>query len=347
MHSRRAFLKWFGLTGLAAAALGGGAAAITRAGQGDAGAAGHGGAADITPSGGSSSSPSLTVEQMDAAHEQSMKQFPARTRGRGLQPLEPEVRDGVKVFRLTARPGKWETSPGHEVDLFLFNDQFPGPLIRVQEGDRVRVVVQNELPESTSVHWHGLRVPNAMDGVTYLNQKPIKPGESFTYEFTVRNAGTHTYHSHHNSAVQVSKGLVGPFVVDAKDSARHYGADREAFLFLMDGTAGLTINGKSFPATEPIVARKNERVRLRILNLGAMAHPMHLHGMTMEIVEKDGNPLRVPYECDTINVAPGERYDAIVVANELGVWALHCHILPHAESEHGMFGMTTVFIVEG
>ena len=214
------------------------------------------------------------------------------------------------------------------------------------EGDKVRIKVTNKLKESTSVHWHGLRIPNNMDGVTYMNQDPITPGSTFTYEFVAKPAGTHMYHAHHNSAKQQMAGLAGAFIIDPKDPKSDPPYDKDYVLMLNDTTIGLTINGKGFPATEPLTAKLGERIRLRFLNMGQMYHPMHLHGLPMEIFARDGYPLPMPYKCDTVSVGPGERWDAIVVADEAGTWAFHCHILPHAESEHGMFGMTTAVIVQ-
>lgn len=338
MQSRRQFLKYAGVGGAALAAVGSGVLSfqtLAKERPADAPAADHN----------APGSDSANAEEMDRMHEQGMLAFPAPTAAQGLQPLEHTLEDGFKVFRLVARKSRWEVEPGRVVDAWTFNDMFPGPLIRVTEGDRLRIIVRNELDESTSIHWHGLKLPNNMDGVTYLNQPPIAPGATFTYEFTARNPGTHGYHSHHNGVKQVPMGLAGALVIDPQDSRRRYEADREAFLFLMDGTHGYTLNGKSFPATSPITAHLGERVRLRFVNFGSMVHPMHLHGLHMEVVEKDGYALRNPYDCDTLCVAPGERYDAIVTADEPGQWAFHCHVLQHAESEHGMFGMVTVFDV--
>jgi FtsP/CotA-like multicopper oxidase with cupredoxin domain len=153
----------------------------------------------------------MTPDEMDAMHEAGVKAFPAPTEGLGGQPLSFEMDGDVKVFRLTCQVVNWEYAPGQRAEAWTYNGVVPGPEIRVTEGDKVRVLVTNELPESTAVHWHGLVVPNAMDGVPFITQPPIKPGETFTYEFQVRegNAGSHMYHSHHNAAVQVTKGLLG------------------------------------------------------------------------------------------------------------------------------------------
>ncbi len=294
--------------------------------------------------------PQLTVRQkadaMDAMHEAGMKAFPARTAGTGNVLLSPRMEGGVKVFDLTTSEIDWEYAPGQHSPAWAYNGQVPGPQIRVREGDRVRINLTNNLTQSTSIHFHGLELPNDQDGVPYLTQKPVKPGERYTYEFTVPNAGSHMYHSHHNSTAQVSKGLLGAFVVEPKDRTREPKVDLDYVMILNDGPHGYTLNGKGFPATAPIVAKQGQTVRIRFMNEGMMIHPMHLHGMHMTVIAKDGWDQPVPWRCDTLNIAPGERWDVIVKATNPGAWAFHCHILPHAETEHGMYGMVTAFIVE-
>lgn len=286
------------------------------------------------------------VDEMDRHHEEGLNSFPAPTKGLGGQPLEYVMDGDVKVFNLTCSVIEWETEPGKTVTAWTYNEQVPGPEIRATEGETVRIIVTNELPESTVVHWHGLMLPNAMDGMAFLTQPPIKPGESFTYEFEARNPGSHMYHSHHNAAFQVSMGLLGAFIIDPADPSTRPAYDREYTIILNDGPHGFTINGKSFPATQPVMAKQGEKVLIRYMNEGMMIHPMHLHGMPQLVVAKDGWLQPMPWYCDTLNIAPGERWDVIVDATELGAWAFHCHILTHAESAHGMFGMVTLFIVE-
>jgi FtsP/CotA-like multicopper oxidase with cupredoxin domain len=283
---------------------------------------------------------------MDAHHEKGIKAFPAKTEGLGNQLLAPRMEKGVKCFDLKATVRRWETEPGKSVEAWVYNDQLPGPMIRVKEGDRVRVTLTNDLPESTAIHFHGLELPVEMDGVPFITQPPVKPGESFTYEFTVPNSGSHMYHSHHNAAKQVAMGLLGAFIVEPKSPRAIERADVDYTMILNDGMHGYTLNGKGFPATEPIKAKLGQKVRIRFMNEGMMIHPMHLHGMHMTVIDKDGWPQPAPWKCDTLNIAPGERWDVIVNANNPGVWAFHCHILPHAETEHGMFGMVTALIVE-
>jgi FtsP/CotA-like multicopper oxidase with cupredoxin domain len=296
-----------------------------------------------------SESDELTADEMDAMHEAGIKAFPVETHGLGGQPLQFKLDGDVKVFRLICQLTNWEFAPGEFVEAWTYNGVVPGPEIRVTEGDTVRFEVTNELPQSTAVHWHGLVVPNDQDGVPFITQPPIKPGETFTYEFPIRdgNAGTHMYHAHHNSAFQVTRGLLGSFIVEPKDPASRPAFDREYTIVLNDGPiGGYSLNGKSFPATQPLMARRGEKVLIRYMNEGMMIHPMHLHGMPMTVTAADGYLLPQPYMCDTINIAPGQRFETIVDATEVGTWAFHCHILSHAETEHGMFGMVTALIVE-
>jgi FtsP/CotA-like multicopper oxidase with cupredoxin domain len=285
------------------------------------------------------------ADAMDAMHEKGVKAFPAPTAGKGNQLMAPRMEGRVKCYDLTAREMQWEVEPGRKVLAWAFNGQVPGPQIRVREGDRVRVIVHNELPESTAIHFHGLETPNDQDGVPFITQPPIKPGTSYTYEFTVPNAGSHMYHSHHNAATQTMLGMLGAFVVEPKHPTAIEKADVDYVMILNDGPHGYTLNGKSFPATEPIVVTRGQKLRIRYMNEGMMIHPMHLHGMHMTVIAKDGWDQPAPWKCDTLNIAPGERWDVIVNCNNPGTWAFHCHILPHAESEHGMFGMVTALIV--
>jgi FtsP/CotA-like multicopper oxidase with cupredoxin domain len=291
----------------------------------------------------------LTVDEMDAMHEKSVRAFPAATKGLGGQPLEHEMDGDVKVFRLACQLVEWEFDVGQTVEAWAYNGVVPGPEIRVTEGDKVRVIVENQLPESTAVHWHGLIVPNDQDGVPFLTQPLIKPGLTYTYEIQIRdgNVGSHMYHSHSNAAKQVQLGMLGPFIVEPKDPSTRPAFDREYTMILNEGPiAGYSINGKGFPSTQPLTAKRGERVLVRFMNEGAMIHPMHLHGMPMQVIANDGWLIPQPYLCDTLNVAPGQRLDVIIEATELGAWAFHCHILSHAETDHGMFGMVTALIVE-
>lgn len=285
-------------------------------------------------------------QEMDKMHEAGIKAFPAKTAGKGNQPLTPRLEGEVKVFELTCSVFQWEVTPGTLVEACGYNTQVPGPEIRVTEGDKVRIIIKNDLPESTAVHWHGVIVPNNQDGVPFMTQPPITPGSTFTYEFAARNPGSHMYHSHHNATKQVGRGLLGAFIIEPKDRAKDPAYDIDYTMILNDQLGGFTINGKGFPATEAIKAKRGQKIRFRYMNEGMMIHPMHLHGMPQQTFSKDGWNLPQPYMNDTVNIAPGERWDVIVDCTEVGVWAFHCHILSHAESEHGMLGMVTALIVE-
>lgn len=290
------------------------------------------------------------VQEMDDLHEAGVKAFVANIEANSKtfwpQKMPFKMDGDTKVFEITCRAIDWETSPGNKVPTFSYNGVVPGQEIRVTEGDKVRFLVKNQLPESTAIHWHGIHTPNAMDGVPFVTQKPIKPGETFTYEFVAKPAGSHMYHSHHNAADQVTRGLLGAFVVEPKDKGKDVKFDSEYTMILNDANVGLTINGKSFPATAPIIAKVGEKVRVRFMNEGLIIHPWHSHGMYMNVVAKDGATLSSPYLADTLNIAPGERYDVIIDCQDAGVWAFHCHILTHAESPHGMFGMVSAIIIK-
>jgi FtsP/CotA-like multicopper oxidase with cupredoxin domain len=259
--------------------------------------------------------------------------------------LEYTMDGDVKVFELTCEQIQWQVDGGEPRNAFAYNGTVPGPTIRVTEGDRVRIHVNNQMDQSTAVHWHGLDVPFDQDGVPFLTQDPITPGTTFTYEFTVTNYGSHMYHSHHNSMEQVVGGLLGAFVVEPASKRDEPYYDSEYIFVLNDSILGFTINGKSFPFTQPMTAKLGEKIRIRFYNEGLMIHPMHLHGMPMRVFAKDGYNLPAPYLCDTLNIAPGERYDVIVEARALGLWAFHCHVLSHVEGRNGMFGMVTVLAI--
>jgi uncharacterized cupredoxin-like copper-binding protein len=311
---------------------------------------------DAPTSGSSAAAPTTTMswQQMDEMMTAVAKQFPAKTEGHGGEMLQPTVAaDGAKEFHLTAEIVKWEVSPGQRVDAWTYNGVVPAPEIHVTSGDHVRIVLTNHLPESTTLHLHGIKVPNSMDGVDPYTQPPIEPGATFTYEFTASGPAVGIYHSHHDAQVQVPNGLFGAFTIDEMPIPQRLVAegythvDKRVNMVLNDaGTIGLSLNGKSFPATEAYTLKVGEVMEVNYLNEGLMSHPMHLHQPVGWIIAKDGVPLDVPQPGDTINVAPGERYTVLYKAVEPGVWAWHCHILNHAEGPTGMFGMVTALIVE-
>jgi len=260
-----------------------------------------------------------------------------------LTPLTPELDGDVKVFRLTIDEMDWpidELLP--PVKAFGYNAQWPGPTIRVNQGDKVRVWFKNNLAETSSVHFHGVEFADFFqDGVPFVTQKPIVPGEDYSYEV---NAGSLMYHSHHNATDQVGRGLLGAFIVDPPQPQVPY--DREYIWISNDMLGGFTINGHGFPAVVPVLAAQGERVLVRFMNEGSMLHPWHSHGFAMDVVARDGIPLgSAGFKADTFSVNPGERWDAVITADRLGVWAFHCHILPHVEGPDGMFGMVTTLVV--
>ena len=270
----------------------------------------------------------------------------------GNQPLEPRIDGDTKVFELTIDEIEHRIDGKSEPLAALgYNGSWPGPRLTVTEGDKVRAVFRNNLAESTGVHFHGQRLPNAMDGVPHVTQEPILPGESFTYEFTARTPGSHMYHSHHNATDQVGRGLLGAFIVEPKEPGQRYdqlyGATQDIVWISNDTLGGFTINGRGFPATEPIVAKLGETIVVRFMNEGVMMHPWHVHGMPMRVVARDGYPLGpAAFTCDTLGVNPGERWDVVIECDEPGAWAFHCHVLPHAEGMDGMYGMVTALVVQ-
>lgn len=291
----------------------------------------------------------MNVDQMDAAMTAQMKSFPVTTTGVGGQLLAPRVlAGGIKEFDITAQVTSWQVDPTKTVQAWTYNGTFPGPTIRVNVGDHVRVVVTNRLPESTAVHFHGVRgVPNSMDGVPGLTQAPIKPGQIFTYEFTPTAVGVGMYHSHYDTLKQLTDGLMGAFLVGEEPLPAGVHVSQELPFVLDDsGPIGMSFNGKSFPATAPIVARLGDYILIDYFNAGEMIHPIHLHGPGQLVIAKDGFALANPEMEDTITVAPGERYSVLIHADQGGAWAWHCHILSHAETDQGMYGMVTALLVQ-
>jgi len=287
---------------------------------------------------------------------------------RGDQPLQARVDGGVKVYELEAAVTRWNILPYVRVAAYAFNGQVPGPRIRITEGDRVRFIVRNSLPEPTTVHWHGLILPNAMDGPAEITQAPIAPGSAFTYEFTAHQAGTFFYHSHTKPDRQQALGLYGALIIDPRQpAALHY--DQELVVQLqewlykagytfpampMDGMQPnfFTINGKAYPSTETVRMRVGERLLVRFIgSQSGFIHPMHIHGGPFTIVATDGAlvPDAARVTKDTVNVGPGERYDVIWEAREPGKWLLHCHINHHTTNdnreENGAGGLTLLIEV--
>lgn len=266
-------------------------------------------------------------------------------------PKLPWVEEGdVKIFHLIAEPVQTEFAPGFRVNCWGYNGSSPGPTIEAKEGDRVRILVTNRLPEPTSVHWHGLIVPNDMDGVSGLTQAPIQPGETFTYEFTLKQSGTYMYHPHYDEMTQIAMGMMGFFIIHPKHSSAEIDRDFALFLhewFIPAGTYTpdpmvmtdfnyFTINGKMFPGTDPLIVKKGDRVRIRFANLSMDSHPMHLHGFAFTVMANGGWELKksAQYLGTTINVEVGNTHDIEFIADLPGNWALHCH-----KTHHTMQGM--------
>lgn len=252
----------------------------------------------------------------------------------GQRLMNYTLKDGVKEFNIVAQPTEWYTKKGEKHEAWTYNGTMPGPQIRVTEGDKVRIKFTNKLPEDTVFHLHGVHVPNNMDGVAGVTQEPIKPNQTFVYEFTAKNPGTHMFHSHLNTMHQVDMVLFGNIIIEPKQKLE---VDKEFTMMLSDGSMGYLINGKSFPDTHPFNVKIGDKVRIRLSNVGNQAHPFHLHGHSFTIVAKDGNeiPKSAQYQADTVDMLPGDRYDIEFVAQEKGTWLFHCHVLTHVHGANG------------
>ena len=297
---------------------------------------------------------STSWDEMDNIMYKQAQLYPAKTEGIGNQPLEYTMDGDVKVFEVTAKVVDWEVEPGKIVKAWTYNGVVPGPEIKVYSGDKVRIIFKNELPDSTSLHFHGIDVPNLMDGVDPYTEDPTVPGETKVYEFVARGPAVGIYHSHHNAEQQIPDGMFAAFIIDdipipqyLIDKGYPDHATKTINMVLNDaGVIGLSLNGKSFPATEPYTIRQGEILLVHYMNEGLMAHPMHMHQPMGWVIARDGHILDAPYPTDTINVAPGERYTVAYMGMEPGVWAWHCHILTHADTPDGMKYMVTALIVE-
>jgi len=262
------------------------------------------------------------------------------------------MENGVKVFHLIAEPVKREFTNGLNVNCWGYNGMTPGPTIEAFEGDRVRIYVTNKLPEGTSIHWHGFILPNGMDGVTGLTQPKIAPGETFAYEFTLKQNGTLMYHPHFDEMVQINLGMHGFFIVHPRDaSVRRVDRDFAIFLnewFIKPGTATpdptvmldfnvFTFNSRVFPGTAPLLVRLGDRVRIRIANLTMDSHPMHIHGHRFYVTGTDAGaiPQSAWFPENTANVPVGTTRDIEFVADNPGDWAFHCHKSHHTMNQMG------------
>jgi len=321
MTNRRTFFKAAGATML-------GAAAVSRAGA--------------------ASLPEAVIQAAPT-----MRPPPPPPNGRPYHPVATlngwslpwRMKDGVKEFHLVAEPVVRELAPGMKANLWGYNGTSPGPTIEAVEGDRVRIFVTNKLPEPTAVHWHGVLVPNGMDGVSGLTQPRIPAGKTFVYEFALQRPGTHMYHPHADEMVQMAMGMMGLFIIHPKDT-RQLRVDRD-FAFVMASyaidpgaatprTSEMTDfniwawNSRVFPGIDPLVARTGDRVRIRIGNLTMTNHPIHMHGPHFEVTGTDGGwvPKSARWPEVTTDIAVGQmraiEFDAIA-----GDWAIHCHKSHH------------------
>jgi manganese oxidase len=262
-----------------------------------------------------------------------------------------KLKEGVKEFHLVAEAVEHEFAPGSTAKCWGYNGSTPGPTIEAVEGDRVRILVTNRLPEPTSVHWHGILLPSGMDGVTGLSQPGIGPGETYVYEFTLKQSGTHMYHPHADEMTQMAAGMMGMFIIHPRQGdtlpvardyafmlhnwALHPGTYRPDPSIMQDFDLW-TFNSKVFPAIDALVARAGERVRIRIGNLSMWNHPMHLHGHRYEVTGSDGGRWpRHQWRTETTEiVGVGQTRDLEFVATE-GDWALHCHMSHHTMNAMG------------
>ncbi len=294
--------------------------------------------------------PQLLAQSGPSRHGSVKKEQPAH----GLQSVSalaqtPDIPDlpftldnGTKVFHLIAEPVKQQIAPNKTLALWGFNGSAPGPTIQVNQGDRVRIILDNHLPEPTSMHWHGFEIPNDVDGGPGVSQAPIKPGGRFIYEFTLHQEGTYFYHSH--MAMQEMMGMLGAFIMHPKQPHRPV-IDKDFIVLLQEYAVlphnvvpnsmnmefnWLTINGKVGPAVTPLIVRLGDRVRIRLINLGMDHHPIHLHGHTFRVTGTEGG--RIPenawFPGNTVLVGVAQARDVEFAANNPGNWMLHCH-LPH------------------
>jgi len=266
--------------------------------------------------------------------------------------LPYSMKKGVKEFHLVAEPVEREFAPGMTVKCWGYNGRTPGPTIEAVEGDRVRILVTNKLPEHTTIHWHGIYLPNGMDGVGGLNQPHIKPGETYVYEFTLRQHGTFMYHPHADEMVQLAVGMMGFFIIHPRtpptpkidrdfaimlhEWAIHPGTYRPDPAVMLDFNI-FTFNSKVFPAIDHLVVKTGDRVRIRFANLSMNAHPIHIHGHAFRVTATDGGeiPPAGRWPETTVPVPVGATRDVEFIADAPGDWALHCHKSHHTMNPMG------------
>ena len=311
--------------------------------------------------------PAAAMRDMSAIHPRQVA-YRAGKDARGDTVLEARIENGVKVFDIEASVIRWTILDGVEVDAYAFNRLVPGPRLQLVEGDRVRINFRNALPESTTVHWHGLIVPNEMDGPAEITQKPVPPSGSYRYEYTVQQSGTFFYHTHDHADRQQAFGLYGALLIEPRGSTEpradlEYTIQLQEWLkrrwltypaMLMEGALPnfFTINGKAYPSTDVIRMKVGQTVKLRFIGTNNnFIHPMHVHGGPFEVVALDGVtlPPTARYLADTVNVGPGQRWDVIWKARRIGKWLVHCHIPHHTTNnnveEKGGGGLTMIIDV--
>lgn len=313
--------------------------------------------ATMTSSPTSGSTTSATTSSMSDMQATPAPNVPNATQSYGNQPLAYTIDpDGAKHFTMTAEQVMWEVVKGQRVLAWTINGTVPGPMIHVTSGDHIRVTLINHFPKPTAVHFHGLEVPEGADGVPGLGMKPVQPGQSYVYDFTVhdQDIGTHWYHSHYDDMEQVMGGFYGAFIVDPRpgtpQARQAIKADVEYTEFIATMPGGwYVINGKSFPDTQPINVKHGQTVHVRLIGADTMMmHPMHMHGHFFNIVAEDGHMLAQPIQKDTIQIAPGETYDLTFYAWAApgSIYPFHCHILSHlmnpGQSGEEMGGLITL-----
>lgn len=279
---------------------------------------------------------------MSTGSQQGTASVPDATQQYGNQPAKFVLdKDGAKHFTLTAQQVMWQPVKGKKVLAWTLDGTVPGPMLQATAGDHVRITIINHLPEATAIHWHGLEVPTENDGVPPVGMKPIEPGKSYTYDFTLRDvdAGTHWYHSHYDDIKQVGGGMYGGFIIAPRPGSPQYqpmmqagraDVDQTLFIGMLGGY--YVLNGKSFPDTPPLMLKQGQTVHLRMIGADtSMIHPMHLHGHSFQVIASDGHMLPAPYIKDTLSIAPGETYDVTFYAWAApgSIYPLHCHILSH------------------
>ena len=277
----------------------------------------------------------------------------ATMEGTGNQPLAPKLDGDTKVFEMTVDPIKHKVdAQSKELDALGFNGTWPGPRIDVIEGDKVRAIFKNNMPESTGIHFHGQRAAER-DGRRAAHHPGPDPARRQLHlrvhrrRPPARTCTTRTTTPPTRSGAGSSGRSSSSRRIPTQRYDKLYGATQDIVWISNDALGGFTINGRGFPATAPIVATLGETIVIRFMNEGNMSHPWHLHGMPMRVVARDGHPLgTAAFTCDTLGVNPGERWDVVIKCDELGAWAFHCHILQHAEGQNGMFGMVTALVVQ-